>query len=126
VFMSSLRQILLGIGTQSCSEKPKLSAAQLKDAFKLALVAVRQTKRVAPEALQETWKPTSWVSLKASLQSSPRFASSTAIHKQCDQVALLSRTEDAEGNGNAKKKRKAESESEVKTKTKSKKVKTKS
>ncbi|KAH6918992.1 DNA-directed DNA polymerase [Coprinopsis sp. MPI-PUGE-AT-0042] len=125
-FMKNLRHLLLDIGAQSCSEKPKLNAAQLKEILKLALAGVRQTKRVVADALQDTWQPDSWASLKTSLQGSPRFGSSAAVHKQCEQIALLSRPAEADSGRNSKKKRKADSEPEVKAKTKTKKVKTKS
>ena len=123
--MVELRQLVLEIGNQSCTEKPRLNAAQLKDAFKVALSGVRHTKRIAANSLEEVWQPDSWTSLKTALQASPRFSASVALHKQCEQVISLSRP--IETNGVAtKKKRKADSEPEAKAKTKSKKAKTKS
>ncbi|TFK27400.1 DNA-directed DNA polymerase, partial [Coprinopsis marcescibilis] len=126
-FITELQRLLLDLATQSCTETLKLNATQAKELMKVVVAAVRQSKRIIPDTLSDVWQSESWSTLKASFKASPRFKSSTAIHKMCEQVAQLSQKPDAGGKEKpTKKKRKATDEPDVKAKTKTKKAKVKS
>jgi DNA polymerase phi len=88
-FMPSLRELLLDIAQESCSEKGNLTAAQMKEIFKLALLGVRHTKRLSPAATQQIWEPKSWKSLHQNLKTS-RLKASPALQKMCEQVVRMS------------------------------------
>ncbi|KAF8911087.1 DNA polymerase phi-domain-containing protein [Gymnopilus junonius] len=95
-FMSLLRQLLLDLAKGSCSENAKLTSQQMKELFKLALLAIKQTKRISPTSVQSIWEPQSWKDLHELLKTS-RFKASPAL-KMCEQlVRLLETSEDAEG-----------------------------
>jgi DNA polymerase phi len=68
-----------------------LDAPQVKDILKLALSAVRQTKRLNPdsEALSSTWRPQQWDSLRTKLASSDKLKSSTSLQTMCNQIIQL-------------------------------------
>jgi DNA polymerase phi len=85
--MPALRESLVDLATKACTDdKAKLTAPQMKEVLKLALVAARQTKRFAEASLTEIWQPDLWSTLKQSLAQSSRFSSSTGLHKICDQM----------------------------------------
>ena len=88
-FMPLLKELLLDLGQESCSEKGNLTAAQMKEVFKLGLLGVRQTKRLSPPSTQQIWEPKSWRSLHQNLKTS-RLKASTALQKMCEQVARMS------------------------------------
>jgi DNA polymerase phi len=88
-FMPLLRELLLDLGQESCSEKGNLTAAQMKEIFKLGLLGVRQTKRLSPPSTQQIWEPKSWRSLHQNLKTS-RLKASPALQKMCEQVARMS------------------------------------
>ena len=88
-FMPLLRELLLDIAQESCSEKGNLTAAQMKEIFKLGLLGVRQTKRLSPPSTQQIWEPKSWRSLRQTLETS-RLKASPALQKMCEQVARMS------------------------------------
>ncbi|CAA7265434.1 unnamed protein product [Cyclocybe aegerita] len=87
-FMLQLRQLLLELAEDSCGEKDNLSTPQMKELLKLALLAVRQTKRISP-ATQTIWEPNAWKLLQSKLRKSSRFKASTSLHNMCEQIALL-------------------------------------
>jgi len=89
VFMPLLRQLLLDLAQESCSEKGNLTPAQMKELFKLGLLGVRQTKRVSPLSTQQIWEPKSWISLHQNLKTS-RLKTSPALQKMCEQIARMS------------------------------------
>ncbi|KAF8162945.1 DNA polymerase phi-domain-containing protein [Crassisporium funariophilum] len=89
-FMPLLRQLLLDVADDSCTDKANLSTAQMKELLKLGLVAVRQTKRIAPTATEAAWQPKSWRSLHESLTNSVRLKASPALQKMCEQIARMS------------------------------------
>ncbi|TFK42972.1 DNA polymerase phi-domain-containing protein [Crucibulum laeve] len=107
-FMKSLQKTLHDVIKDACAEKVTLTAAQLKDLIKLGLVAVRQTQRssTAPQTVLEIWKAKSWRTLCDTLSSSSRFATSTALHKMCEQLAHI-----VEGENQSKKPEKVQSTS---------------
>jgi DNA polymerase phi len=88
-FMPLLRQLLLDLAQESCSEKGNLTAVQMKELFKLGLLGVRQTKRVSPLSTQQIWEPKSWRSLHQHLKTS-RLKASPALQKMCEQIARMS------------------------------------
>ena len=88
-FMPLLRQLLLDLAQEGCSEKGNLTAAQMKELFKLGLLGVRQTKRVSPSSTQQIWEPKSWRSLHQNLKIS-RLKASPALQKMCEQIIRMS------------------------------------
>lgn len=87
--MPLLRELLLDLAQESCSEKGNLTAAQMKEIFKLGLLGVRQTKRLSPSSTQQIWEPKSWRTLHQNLKMS-RLKASPALQKMCEQVARMS------------------------------------
>lgn len=82
--------------TEACEEST-LTAAQLKDVFKLVLSAVRRTKRTcSPTELSSLWDPASWDTLCDKLIASERFQASTGLHASCRQVVQLTSTADGQ------------------------------
>ena len=88
-FMPLLRELLLDLAQESCSEQAKLTAAQMKEVFKVGLLGVRQTKRLSPPSTQQIWEPKSWRLLHQNLKTS-RLKASPALQKMCEQVARMS------------------------------------
>lgn len=90
----------------TASRETTFSAAQMKDLFKLALLAVRQTKRYtpdSPEDLSKTWKPASWNDVLTTLTTNDRFKTSTGLHSMCKQVLQLIQTQSGDGKVKTKK-----------------------
>ena len=88
-FMPLLRELLLELAQEGCSEKGNLTAVQMKEVFKLGLLGVRQTKRLSPQSTQQIWEPKSWRLLHQSLKTS-RLKASPALQKMCEQVVRMS------------------------------------
>ncbi|KDR81783.1 hypothetical protein GALMADRAFT_221648 [Galerina marginata CBS 339.88] len=88
-FMPLLKDLLLELANDSCDEKAELSVAQMKELFKLASLAVRQTKRLSPATTQSIWEPKAWQALEQKLKTC-RFKSSPALPKMSEQVFRLS------------------------------------
>ena len=104
--MPLLRQLLLDIAKDSCSKKINFTASQMKELFKLGLIAIRQTNQISPESVGSIWQPQSWTSLQEDLVSS-RFKNSPALHKMCEQIVGMLQKPDAavKGPANGKQKR---------------------
>jgi DNA polymerase phi len=104
-FMPLLRQFLLDVAKDSCSQKINFAASQMKELFKLGLMAIRQTTQISPETVGSVWQPQSWTSLQEDLVSS-RFKNSPALHKMCEQIVRMLQKPDAimkgPANGNQK------------------------
>ncbi|KIL68594.1 hypothetical protein M378DRAFT_190984 [Amanita muscaria Koide BX008] len=84
-FMPKLSQALLLTIQCACNDENSLSAAQLKGLLKVALSAIRQSKRRG--AIDTgVWGTSSWVSLQGKLEASPRFKSSIGLIKMCNQI----------------------------------------
>lgn len=92
--MPLLRQFLLDLAKDSCSKKINTTAAQMKELFKLGIMAVQQTNHISPEIVESIWQPQSWKSLHEDLVSS-RFKNSPALHKMCQQIIRMSQKPDA-------------------------------
>jgi len=88
-FMPLLKELLLELANNSCDEKAELSVAQMKELFKLASLAVRQTKRLSPATTQSIWEPKAWKILEQKLKTC-RFQTSPALPKMSEQVARMS------------------------------------
>jgi DNA polymerase phi len=86
--MPLLRQLLLDMAKDSCSKTINFTAAQMKELFKLGIMAVRQTNQISPETVGSIWQPQSWKSLQEDLVSS-RFKNSPALHKMCEQIVCM-------------------------------------
>lgn len=103
--MPLLRQLLLDTAKDSCSKKINFTASQMKELFKLGIMAIRQTNQISPETVESIWQPQSWTSLQEELVSS-RFKNSPALHKMCEQIVHMSQKPDvAKGPANGKQKR---------------------
>ncbi|KAI8998993.1 DNA polymerase phi-domain-containing protein [Trametes punicea] len=116
-FMPTLRQAILDTLSDACTGDSSLTAAHAKEILKLALVAVRQTKRFASntEEAASIWEPSTWSDLSAKLASSDRFKASVGLQAMCKQVDQLLQESNAtgtkaSGTGKATTKRKAEEE----------------
>jgi DNA polymerase phi len=86
--MLKLRQEMIDIMMSACDEAATLNTAQMKDLLKLAVLAVRQTRRVVPQSenISMIWEPNAWDKLRTKLRSTERFKSSTALHALCEQT----------------------------------------
>ena len=92
--MPLLRQLLLDMAKDSCSKKINFTASQMKELFKLGIMAIRQTNHISPETVGSMWQPQSWTSLQEDLVSS-RFKNSPALHKMCEQIVRMLQKPDA-------------------------------
>jgi len=74
--------------TDSLDQKTAISTPQVKEMSKLALLAVRQTKRIAVTEVQSIWGPVSWRKLQERIKA--ESSESTALQKMCEQIARAS------------------------------------
>lgn len=84
-FILKLHTSVLHFIDSACDDQVSLSAAQIKDLFKLAMLGVRQASKVDSNN-QNVWDSGAWRTLHGRLIASKRFGSSTAILKLCSQV----------------------------------------
>ncbi|KAG6845192.1 hypothetical protein H0H87_012749 [Tephrocybe sp. NHM501043] len=116
-FITRLQKALLEVAADACADKNTLNAAQLKEAFRLALVAARQVQRLDAAVMAQAVQPASWHLLAGRLASSERFKKSPGLPKMCEQIVRLAKPADTpEGKPNApalKAKRKAEEHAEA-------------
>jgi DNA polymerase phi len=87
-FMTSLHKTLLTVISSACEEERGLTSSQMKDLFKLGIVAIRHTQRIDRTMCQQIWQPESWHVLSGRLEAS-RFKSSPALQKMCGQLVSL-------------------------------------
>ncbi|KAH9842530.1 DNA polymerase phi-domain-containing protein [Rhodofomes roseus] len=88
-FLPKLRTALIDVISQACDEsEASLTAAQIKELFKLALLAVRHMRRTnaSAEELLVVWDPQSWNDLSTKLAANPRLMSSTALQTSCKEI----------------------------------------
>ena len=106
MFMPLLRQLLLDMAKDSCSQKINFTASQMKELLKLGIMAIRQTNQISPKTVESIWQPQSWTTLQEDLISS-RFKNSLALHKMCEQIVRTLQKPDAAMKGpvNGKQKR---------------------
>jgi DNA polymerase phi len=88
VFMASLHKSLLTAISSACEEGSGFTSSQLKDLFKLGIVAIRHTQRINSALCQQVWEPDAWRVLCGRLQAS-RFKLSPALQKMCEQLIGL-------------------------------------
>ncbi|KDQ06741.1 hypothetical protein BOTBODRAFT_121098 [Botryobasidium botryosum FD-172 SS1] len=100
-FVSGFRRVTYDSLSSACDEDGlALTAAQTKELLKIALHAVRQTKRLVPDAedLSKIWDGESLASLSSKLSASERFKSLGGVQNLCRQlVALVSPTTGKKG-----------------------------
>jgi DNA polymerase phi len=87
-FMASLKKSLLMTISSACEEGNGLTTPQMKDLFKLGIVAIRHTQRIDRTLCQDIWQPDSWRVLCGRLAAS-HFKSSPALQKMCEQLINL-------------------------------------
>jgi len=85
--MTLLSQQLFELTETSCKATSHLTVAQVKEILQLALLGVRQTIRVAPNATALIWKPERWAEMIEEFSASPRFKSSPKLERLCKHVA---------------------------------------
>lgn len=87
--MPKLQEALASLIDNACSEEAtSFTAPQLKEVLKLALTAIRQTKRVIsePSDLSKLWNSSTWQKVHDHLFKSDRFGKSTGLHAMCKQI----------------------------------------
>ncbi|KAK0210612.1 DNA polymerase phi-domain-containing protein [Desarmillaria ectypa] len=91
-FMTTLRQALHELINSACDGKASVSAAQMKDLFKLVLLSIRQTSRLSSSPdIEAIWASPSWAKLSEKLSTSAGFKLSTSIHGMCNEVVKQTR-----------------------------------
>jgi DNA polymerase phi len=102
--------MLLTVISSACEEERGLTSSQMKDLFKLGIIAIRHTQRTNRTACQQIWQPDAWCILSGQLEAS-RFKSSPALQKMCVQLIGLAQTtgssKPSTGRGPSSTKRKA-------------------
>jgi DNA polymerase phi len=90
--MPLLRDAILDVMSFACKDSATLTTSQMKDLFKLSLLAVRQTKRSQPiqNDCSKIWQPTPWDILRNSLAATERFRGSTSLQRMCQQMIQTS------------------------------------
>ncbi|KAG1782776.1 DNA polymerase phi-domain-containing protein [Suillus placidus] len=84
-FILKLHTSVLHFIDSACDDEVSLSAAQIKDLFKLVMLGVHQTSKV-DSSNQNVWDSGAWRTLHGRLVASKRFGSSIAILKLCSRV----------------------------------------
>lgn len=87
--MRALRQVLLDTVSKAIDEGPTLvlTAAQMRELLKLALLAARQARRIAPQEVVTVWDPSAWSKITELLTASERFKGAAQTCKQVVQIA---------------------------------------
>ena len=122
--MISLRGSLVELLSKAFNDTIIFTTPQMKEFFKLGLLAIRQTKKVTstPEKLPTIWQPATWDTLCVQLATS-RFTASAALETMCKKMSSeISVTPTKSNTAEAAPKRKAE-EAMAPTETKRKKAK---
>ncbi|KAG2365801.1 hypothetical protein BDR07DRAFT_1398137 [Suillus spraguei] len=110
-FILKLHTSVLHFIDSACDDEVSLSAAQIKDLFKLVIFGVRQASK-ADSSNKNVWDSGVWRTLYARLVASKRFSSSTAILKLCSQVESALQAQHGTQHNSIASKRKAEVEAE--------------
>ena len=86
-FIPSLQDKIVTLLTSSV-DSGALTTAQMKDAFKLVLTAIRQTKKYFKDSTEagSLWKSDAWDGLLDQLTSSEKYGRATGLHAMCKQV----------------------------------------
>ncbi|KAI0648248.1 DNA polymerase phi-domain-containing protein [Trametes meyenii] len=102
--MPKLRQAILDALFNACSGESTLTPAHAKEILRLALTAVRQTKRFASETdkASSVWEPPKWSDLSSKLASSDRFKSAVGLQSMCKQIVQLLQDSNTKASGKDK------------------------
>ncbi|KAJ8597910.1 hypothetical protein M405DRAFT_2131 [Rhizopogon salebrosus TDB-379] len=106
-FVLKLHASVLQFIDSACDDQVSLSAAQLKDLLKLAMLGIRQASKVDINN-QSAWDSDAWHTLHGRLVTSKRFGSSAAVLKSCSEVESALRAQNDRQSHLGVTKRKAE------------------
>ncbi|KAK7054956.1 DNA-directed DNA polymerase [Paramarasmius palmivorus] len=84
-FLTKLRKALLVLISEGCDGTTTLTAPQMKDLFKLALLSHRQIRRLHATEIDQIWDPPSWAALSERLAGSDRYKGTLQMCKQLAQ-----------------------------------------
>lgn len=108
--MPSVSRALARVVSENCSsDKPFMTAAQMKETLKDGMQFCRFTKRFAADSLSSIWRPEDWAK---QLEASTQFKSAVSLAANCRQISKLVTTSD--GKVLSKRKADAEGSSEAK------------
>ncbi|KAG0705011.1 DNA polymerase phi-domain-containing protein [Suillus ampliporus] len=106
-FIPKLHTSTLQFINSACDDQVSLSAAQIKDLFKLVMLGIRQASKV-DSSNQNVWDSGAWRTLHGRLAASKRFGSSIAVLKLCSQVESALQAQNGRQYNSIAPKRKAE------------------
>ncbi len=89
--MPSLRKALYDVILSAAEEKLVLSTPQMKELFKLGLLAERQTSINVPDGVEAIWLPETWTALQSKISAAPRYKSSPALATLCGRMAKVTK-----------------------------------
>ncbi|KAF9653857.1 hypothetical protein BDM02DRAFT_3265026 [Thelephora ganbajun] len=103
-FIPSLLDVVVVLLTSSVANGA-LTAAQMKDVFKLVLTTIRQTKSFIKNDTEagSLWKSDTWDGLLEKLTSSKKYGQATGLHAICKQVRDAIRVSEPHGAKKVKK-----------------------
>lgn len=103
-FVPKLQTVLLDTMSHACeATDASLTAAQVKEILKLALLAVRHSRRLCGgQELATMWKAANWNRLSVQFASSSRFKSSTGLQSSCKEIVRLIEQPSKQGDTPAK------------------------
>ncbi|KAG9226432.1 hypothetical protein CCMSSC00406_0003311 [Pleurotus cornucopiae] len=90
-FMPNLRKALYDVISSAAEEKLVLSTSQMKEFFKLGLLAERQTSVNVPDGAEGLWLPETWTTLQSKISAAPRYKSSPALATMCGRMAKVTK-----------------------------------
>ncbi|KAI0713431.1 DNA polymerase phi-domain-containing protein [Earliella scabrosa] len=109
-YVPKLRKVILETISKACEgDTATLQPSHVKEILKVALVAIRQTKRVSQNSkdLSSTWQPSKWADLSNTLAASDRFKASTGLQAMCKQITQLLQDDNSSAKTTEKSKEKA-------------------
>lgn len=89
--MPNLRKALYDVISSAAEEKLVLSTSQMKELFKLGLLAERQTSVNVPDGAEGIWLPETWTTLQSKISAAPRYKSSPALATMCGRMAKVTK-----------------------------------
>ncbi|KAF9500999.1 hypothetical protein BDN71DRAFT_1381267 [Pleurotus eryngii] len=90
-FMPNLRKALYDVISSAVEEKLVLSTPQMKELFKLGLLAQRQTSVNVTDGAEGIWLPETWTTLQSKISAAPRYKSSPALTTMCGRMAKVTK-----------------------------------
>jgi DNA polymerase phi len=75
-----------------------MSTAQMKDVLKLAVSALRQTRRLplTEKEVSSIWRPSKWEAMGKRLATVEKFTASPALRTLCDQMTTVAGTSEVD------------------------------